>query len=39
MVALTARMGDRVQLIGDDYLVTDAGLIRAAVATAPVTRR
>lgn len=31
MQAFTARFGDRVQIIGDDYLVTNAGLIGAAV--------
>jgi enolase len=32
MVAFTTRMGDRVQVIGDDYLVTSAPRIAAAVA-------
>ena len=32
MQAFTARFGDKVQIIGDDYLVTNAGLIGAAVA-------
>lgn len=31
-VALTAAVGDRVQIVGDDFLVTDAGRIRAAAA-------
>lgn len=30
MVEFTRRFGDRVQIIGDDYLVTNAGLIREA---------
>jgi enolase len=33
MAAFTARLGDRLQIIGDDYLVTDAALIRAARAS------
>ena len=32
MAAFTARFGDRVQIIGDDYLVTNAALVRAAAA-------
>jgi enolase len=32
MRAFTARLGERVQVIGDDYLVTDAALIAAAAA-------
>jgi enolase len=31
MHAFTARFGERVQIIGDDYLVTNAGLVRQAV--------
>ncbi|MBW7922894.1 MAG: phosphopyruvate hydratase [Rubellimicrobium sp.] len=31
MVEFTRRFGDKVQVIGDDYLVTDAALVRAAV--------
>lgn len=30
MIAFTHRFGDRVQIIGDDYLVTNAGLVEAA---------
>lgn len=30
--ALTARLGDRVQVVGDDLLVTDPARVRAAVA-------
>jgi enolase len=30
MLAFTARFGDKVQIIGDDYLVTNAALIAAA---------
>ncbi len=30
MIGFTAAVGDRVQVIGDDYLVTDAGLVDAA---------
>jgi len=33
MRAFTARFGGRVQVIGDDYLVTDARLIEAAAAS------
>lgn len=32
MIEFTRRFGDRVQIIGDDYLVTNAGLVRAAAA-------
>lgn len=32
MAAFTARFGDRVQIIGDDYLVTNAAFVRAAAA-------
>ncbi len=32
MIEFTRRFGDRVQIIGDDYLVTNAGLIREASA-------
>lgn len=32
MQAFTARFGGKVQIIGDDYLVTNAGLIAAAAA-------
>lgn len=32
MVEFTRRFGDRVQIIGDDYMVTDAALVRAAAA-------
>jgi enolase len=32
MVACTARIGDRVQVIGDDYLVTSAARVAAAAA-------
>jgi len=32
LVAFTARFGDRVQIIGDDFLVTNAGLVRDAAA-------
>ena len=32
MIEFTRRFGDRVQVIGDDYLVTNAGLIREAAA-------
>lgn len=32
MVAFTATHGDRVQVIGDDYLVTNAALVSGAVA-------
>ncbi len=31
-VALTARLGDRIQLVGDDNLVTNPGIIAAAIA-------
>ncbi len=31
--AFTARAGDRVQVIGDDFLVTDAGRVRRAAAS------
>jgi len=31
MIEFTRRFGDRVQVIGDDYLVTDAALVAAAV--------
>ncbi|WJS05598.1 phosphopyruvate hydratase [Roseibium aggregatum] len=31
MIAFTRRFGDRVQVIGDDYLVTNADLVEAAV--------
>jgi enolase len=31
LAAFTARFGDRVQIIGDDFLVTNAALVRAAV--------
>ena len=31
MIEFTRRFGHQVQIIGDDYLVTNAGLIRAAV--------
>jgi enolase len=37
MVALTARLGARAQIVGDDFLVTDAALIRAAAARAACT--
>lgn len=30
MIAFTKRFGDRVQIIGDDYLVTNAALVREA---------
>ncbi len=30
-VALTARLGDRIQLVGDDNFVTNPGIIRAAI--------
>jgi len=33
MVEFTRRFGDRVQIIGDDYLVTNAGLVREAQAS------
>jgi enolase len=32
MREFTRRFGDRVQIIGDDYLVTNAGLVREAIA-------
>ena len=32
MVAFSRAYGDRVQIIGDDYLVTNAGLVDAAAA-------
>lgn len=32
MQAFTRRFGERVQIIGDDYLVTNADLVKAAVA-------
>ncbi len=32
MVAITAALGDRVQIIGDDYLVTDATRVARAAA-------
>src|SRR3546814_18656578 len=31
-VAFTARLGNRVQVVGDDFLVTDAERVRAAAA-------
>ncbi len=31
MIAFTEKFGDKVQIIGDDYLVTNAGLVEAAV--------
>lgn len=34
MAAFTARYGDRVQVVGDDYLVTNAGLVDEAAAAA-----
>jgi enolase len=33
MIAFTKAYGDRVQIIGDDYLVTNAGLVTAAADT------
>jgi enolase len=32
MAAFTAAVGDRVQVVGDDFLVTDAGRVEAAAA-------
>ena len=32
MAALTARIGDRVQIVGDDFLVTDAARVERAAA-------
>jgi enolase len=32
MVEFTSRFGDRVQIIGDDYLVTNASLVKEAIA-------
>jgi len=32
MIAFTARYADRVQIVGDDYLVTNAGLVTRAAA-------
>jgi enolase len=32
MGLVTAALGDRIQIIGDDYLVTDAALVRKAAA-------
>lgn len=32
MIEFTRRYGDRVQIIGDDYLVTNAGIVREAAA-------
>lgn len=32
MRLFTAAVGDRIQVIGDDFLVTDANLVRAAIA-------
>ncbi|MEM1045659.1 MAG: phosphopyruvate hydratase [Pseudomonadota bacterium] len=32
MIAFTTRFGDRVQIIGDDYLVTNETLVRNAIA-------
>ncbi len=32
MIEFTRRFGDRVQIIGDDYLVTNAGLVREAAS-------
>lgn len=32
MIAFTRAFGDRVQIIGDDYLVTNAGLVASAAA-------
>jgi len=31
MIEFTRRFGDRVQIIGDDYLVTNAGLVETAI--------
>lgn len=31
MIAFTKQFGDRVQIIGDDYLVTNAGLVSTAI--------
>ena len=31
MIAFTKRFGDQLQIIGDDYLVTNDGLVRAAI--------
>jgi enolase len=36
-IAFTRRCGDRVQVVGDDFLVTDAGRVRAAAQTAACT--
>ena len=36
--ALTAAVGDRIQIIGDDYLVTDASRVREAPQAKPSTR-
>jgi enolase len=32
MISFTARVGDRIQIIGDDYLVTSAARVAAAAA-------
>ncbi|MEJ2057264.1 MAG: phosphopyruvate hydratase, partial [Desulfofustis sp.] len=32
MIEFTGRFGDRVQIVGDDFLVTNAGLVNEAVA-------
>lgn len=36
MALLTAAVGDRVQVVGDDFLVTDAGRVRAAAGARTV---
>jgi enolase len=37
MAMLTAAVGDRVQVVGDDFLVTDAARVRAAAAARTAT--
>ena len=34
----TAAVGDRVQIVGDDFLVTDAARVREAAASGRATR-